>query len=409
MTIEGQLRVVSVGASDDSPHFERVNWNEIDRSRSLVSVERLTLLVGVLALVALYLYDTYVTHVYVVADWQLNRVDLVFLLGLVLLVSFVAVPVVRHRHGARHVLDHFRRRPTRAAAACFLAVFFLVGLFGPLLLGSPRLRFEHSFHAPYGFTSRTAWTTECLGAVTQGDGITRYCHGSLTYPLGTNARGHSMLHLTVTGARVALYVAVFAAAFVVPLAAAVGLTAGLRGGLVDDLLMAYVDVQLCLPAIVVYFVGYMYWNKSLLLLLVTFGLLSWGGIARLVRSEVLQRREDGHVLVARSLGAPRRYIARRHLLPNITNTLVPAVFQLLALLVLVEAGVAFLGFHEVDFYSWGSTIEEGLHTTYGSTQMAPHEIWWISTIPAIALTATLFSFKLVGDGLRDALDPRGEH
>ncbi|WP_306056767.1 ABC transporter permease [Natronococcus wangiae] len=233
----------------------------------------------------------------------------------------------------------------------------------------------------------------------------------MTYPLGTNERGHPMGHLLVEGARVTLSVLVFTAAFVVPLATIVGIVAGFRGGLVDDLLMSYVDVQLCIPAIVVFFIGYMYWNVSLLLLLVTFGLLSWGGIARLVRSETLQRREDGYVLVARSLGASRSYVAKRHIVPNITNTLVPAIFHLLALLVLVEAGVAFLGFHHVELYSWGSTMQEGLdpHFSGIGLSMHPHQVWWVSTFPAIALTLTLASLKLAGDGVRDALDPRNSH
>nr|WP_256531693.1 ABC transporter permease subunit [Halovivax cerinus] len=146
------------------------------------------------------------------------------------------------------------------------------------------------------------------------------------------------------------------------------------------------------------------------MLLVTFGLLSWDGVARLVRSETLQRREAGYILVARSLGGSASYIGRRHIIPNVTNTLVPAVFHLLALLVLVEAGVAFLGFHHVETYSWGSTIQEGIDPPWfklgAGFEIDPHEIWWVSTFPTIALAVTLVSLKLVGDGLRDALDPK---
>ncbi|MFW6449076.1 MAG: ABC transporter permease, partial [Halobacteriota archaeon] len=246
-----------------------------------------------------------------------------------------------------------------------------------------------------------------------GEGFERHCHGSWDAPIGTNHRGFPMEFLLIEGARVALYVVVIGAAFVIPVAAITGVMAGLRGGLLDDLLMGYVDVQLSIPAILVYFIGYVYWNPSLLLLMATFGLLSWGGIARLVRSEVLQRREDGHVLVARSLGASRLYLARRHILPNVTNTLVPAAFHLLALLVLIEAGIAFLGFHDVMLYSWGSTIAEGINAEI-APQLLPradvpaHHIWWVSTFPAIALTLTMVSLKLTGDGLRDALDPRRE-
>ena len=150
-----------------------------------------------------------------------------------------------------------------------------------------------------------------------------------------------------------------------------------------------------------------------MLLLATFGVLSWGGIARLVRSEVIRRREDGYVLVARSLGASESYIARKHVLPNSTNTLVPAAFQLLALFVLIEAGVAFLGFHQLETYSWGSTISESINAEVAGqlqnrADVPAYQIWWVSALPAAALTATLIAFKTLGDGVRDALDPRGE-
>ena len=397
-----------MGASPGPHRFEQVDWNEVGHSRRFVTPTRAVFFVGVVFLVGLYLLqlvDMAPIGVY------FGRIDWVILLGVVVLTSVVVVPAVRRRELTRRVLYRLVSRPAHAVGAVFLGILSLVAVVGPAVVGSPELMFQHRFHAPYGFTAEASWSAECLGEVTDGEGITRHCDGTMTYPLGTNHRGHPMGHLIIEGARTTLYVLVFTAAFVVPLAATVGIVSGFRGGRVDDLLMSYVDVQLCIPAIVVFFIGYMYWNVSLLLLLVMFGLFSWGGIARLVRSETLQRREDGHVLVARSLGASPSYVAKRHIVPNITNTLVPAIFHLLALLVLVEAGVAFLGFHHLELYSWGSTIQEGLDPamTGVGLVMEPHEIWWVSTFPAVALTLTLVSLKLVGDGLRDALDPRRNH
>lgn len=392
------------------PPVDQIEWSTLESRRRVLTAERTTLVVGLLVVLALYLYDTYVAHVYLVGTWKVLPEDWLLFLGIVVLAAYGVVPAARNPRALRRVAASISSRRLHAAGGLFLAGVFVVGAIGPLVLGQPSLRFQHSFHAPVGFTTRTAWTVDCLGRITHGEGITRYCGGTMFYPLGTNHRGHDLIHLLVLGARVSLYVVVFTLAFVFPLAAAVGVASGLRGGRLDDLLMTYVDVQLCLPAIMLYFVGYVYMGASLFLLLLTFGLLSWGGIARLVRSETLQRREEGYVLVARSLGAPESYLARRHVLPNITNTLVPALFQLVALLILVEAGVAFLGFHDIELYSWGSTIAEGLHGR-GSPRfrMSAHDVWWISTFPAIALTLTLASLKLVGDACRDALDPRGEH
>ena len=185
---------------------------------------------------------------------------------------------------------------------------------------------------------------------------------------------------------------------IAPLATVVGLAAGYYGGRVDDALMTYVDAQISVPAILIYMVAYMFFFNSMAVLLVAFGLLSWGGIARIVRSETLQRSEEGYVLSARAIGARDRYVLRRHLFPNVTNTVVPATFHLIAILVLTEAGLAFIGFH-ASFQSWGMTISEGVF--YGATRA-----WWISALPAAALAVTVVALKVAGDGMRDVLDPR---
>lgn len=397
---------------DGSPRFENVDWDETDASRTPVTAERTTLFVGTLLVGLLAASQWWSTGIAVVSDRRLAAVDWVFLLAGVVLVAYGIVPLgKRARRRRRSMVGLVRRHPAPALGGAFLVGLVAVGLLGPIVTGSPSLRFQHAFHPPVGFTS-TVPPQECLG-VESGTAFDRVCHGTWSYPLGTNERGHPLGFLLVEGARVATYVAVIAAAFIVPLAAAVGVVAGLRGGIVDDLLSSYVDVQLCVPAILLYFIGYAYYGPSLLLLLGTFGLLSWGGIARLVRSEVIQRRGDGYVLVARSLGASGTYIAKRHVIPNSTNTLVPAAFQLLALFVLIEAGVAFLGFHEIGTYSWGSTISESMTAEVAGQLQSradepAHRIWWVSTLPAAALTATLVAFKTLGDGVRDALDPRGD-
>jgi peptide/nickel transport system permease protein len=395
--------------TDNSPLFQQVDWSTVDQSRRWVSVERLVLISGFVVLGAVFAYDTYVTNYFLVAKWHVTSIQWVSLAALVALLAYGVVPAWRRRTFLGRVWRRLRSRPTALLAGGFLVILGVVGLVGPMFVREPGLSFQYAFHPPVGFTSEVMPPT-CTGEVT-GEVFNQVCHGSWQFPLGTDMRGFPMTYQLIAGARTTLYVLVTTGVFVIPLAAAVGVIAGFRGGRVDDLLMSYVDIQLSIPAVIIYFVGFMYFGPSLLLLIATFGLLSWGGIARLVRSETLQRREDGYVLVAQSLGATRAYIARRHVLPNITNTLLPAVFNLLALFVLIEAGIAFLGFHDTLMRSWGSSISEALNiATLGPqppSQWAAHEIWWVSTLPALALTATLLSLKVLGDGLRDALDPRG--
>lgn len=395
---------------DDNARFEQVDWSDVSTAKRHLTAERITFLVGAIVLLGAYLYDRYYTHVYLVFDWQFTALQWMFVLGLLIIVSFGIIPAIRRRQTTKETLKQLLSNPLTAFALIFVVILVFVGLFGPVLYERPRLRFGHAYTPPVGIVSEVSSHT--CGGERIGEPFSYECLGTWEHPLGTNHRGYPIEYLLITGARIAMYVVVFTAAFIVPLAVATGIFAGLRGGLVDNVLMSYVDVQLILPAIMVYFIGYIYFNVSLMLLLVTFGLLSWGGIARLVRSEVLQRREEGHVRVARGLGASDWYIAIRHILPNVSNTVVPAAFHLLALLVLIEAGIAFLGFHDIEMFSWGSTIAESTNSVFslglleGETDFAAREIWWASTFPAMALALTMLSFKLLGDGIRDVLDPQ---
>ncbi len=407
-----------MSTDDNTPRFESVDWDNITRSRRLITAERVTLSVGLTLVALLYLYDRQIAHVYLVSDWRVDMLDWVFLASLVVILAYGLVPLLKNRESTYETLRRLRSKPASLFAMGYLALVGFLGLFGSVLNLGPSHQFEYNYNPPLGFSvprheRGDALYRECAGTTT-GETFDEVCHGSMQFILGTNRRGEALEQLLIAGARPALYVIVIGFVLVVPLATAVGVIAGLRGGLIDKLLMSYVDLQLSLPAILIYFVAFMAFDASLLILLVAFGLFSWGGIARLVRSEVKQRRERGHVVVARSLGASESYIAKRHIVPNITNTLVPAVCQLLALFVLYEAGVAFIGFYEAELRSWGTIISESINAEVaGQMHSRPPEpaidIWWVSTLPALALTMTMVSFKLLGDGLRDALDPRGEH
>lgn len=397
---------------DDQPTAaDSVDWSTVRQQRpSVPPLELLVFVVGTLGIVSLFLYDQYIAHVYLIYDWRIDPEEWLFLYGLVILASIGLVPAVKRWSSTSKYLKKLLRRPASAISLVYLLTLVVVGLIGPIVISYPGLAFGHAHTPPVGFS--TGVSPGFCGGITAGEPFNRICQGTWEYPLGTDRRGLPMGFLVMSGARVSLYVIVFTAAFIVPLAVVTGIVAGLRGGLIDDLLMAYVDVQLILPAIIVYFLFYVTFGVSLALLLVTFGIFSWGGIARLVRSEVIQRREAGHVLVAKSHGASNVHIALRHILPNVSNTVVPAAFQLMALLILVEAGIAFLGYHDINMHSWGSTIAEGSNslTHLGlfptELEIPAREIWWTSTFPALALAMTIFSFKLLGDGIRDVFDPR---
>ncbi|WP_257298801.1 ABC transporter permease [Haloarchaeobius sp. FL176] len=244
-----------------------------------------------------------------------------------------------------------------------------------------------------------ASSTSCP-AYAEAPGRGSNCYGTWDYPLGTARYGQGLIPLVFTGMRVSLQVALICSMLIVPLATLVGTVAGYVGGVVDDLLMSYTDIQQTVPAIIVYMITIHVYGRSLFVLVVVFGLFSWAGAARLVRSEVIQRREADFVTAARSAGAGHWRIMGRHILPNVSNTVLTSVTRQIPNLILAEAAIAFLALNNIMLPSWGETISSQL-------KFIP-DGWWMSTIPVIVLSVTVLSFSVLGDALRDVLDPRSD-
>lgn len=395
--------------SSDEAALEQVDWDEVSDSRRLLTAERAALGIGLVVVALAYVYFRTQRRSYLMLQWSIGYEDWLMLIAVVLIIAYLLVPMVRNRNRIVRLLRRLVRRPPTALSALFLLGLLALSLWVVLQGFQPSLgSIEEGWsidqnQPPVGTsTSYTFAGTDCVGDVT-GNVPDRACHGTWEYPLGTDNWGYDMIDLLIVGAHPFGYLSLITVGLIVPLATIVGMTAGYYGGRVDDLLMSYVNVQISVPAILIYMVAYMFVLNSMAILIVAFGLLSWGGITRIVRSETLQRREEGYVLSARAIGAPDRYILRRHLFPNVTNTVVPATFHLIAILVLTEAGLAFIGFH-ASFQSWGMTIAEGVF--YGADRGTLYG-WWNSTFPAITLALTVVALKVTGDGLRDILDPRG--
>ena len=288
----------------------------------------------------------------------------------------------------------FRSRPLAMAAAGYLVVFVAVGLLAPVLLGAPQTRVARASQPPFGFTTPRYVVTNCLGALTDGG-----CRGTIHHPFGTNLQGQDMLAVAVRGARPSLQVAVVVGGLVVPFAAAVGTTAAVLGGRVEDALLWYVDVQETLPAFLLYIVASFVLGPSLFLLVLVFGLTSWGGVARIVRSEVNRLQSEGFVEAATVSGATRPEVLVRHVVPNLAGTLVTATTQRIPTILLTEAAIAFLGLGDTGVPSWGLAISRGFGSLTGFL-----DTWWISTVPVVCLALTVVSITLVGDTLRDVFD-----
>lgn len=380
---------------EETRAFEAVHWDEV-AGHPPVSLRTKLLILGLAIIGALWAYDRYVAHVYLVFDWVVGPLEWLFLLSVMVFVTQVLVPMASRPRRTRRVWRRFRRRPEAVVGLVVLAVLFVGGVLGPVLrpVGTnPSFGHQPPLFASVPMTS----VTDCAGAVVDGR-----CHGSLRFPLGTDRLGRDVLAFALSGARTALYIAFITGLLIVPLATVVGLLAGYRGGVLDHLLMAGVDVQQTLPAAVMYLVLVSLFTRSIWLLVVAFGVFSWGTVARLVRSETRQRTAAGYVRAARGMGAGDLHIARRHLLPNVSNTVVTAMAHLVPILVLTEAGIAYLGFGDIDADSWGRLVFYGLDPDFSPVWVQ----WWVAPPGVVALAAMVLSSKLVGDALRDALDPR---
>ena len=234
----------------------------------------------------------------------------------------------------------------------------------------------------------------------QGDIVaTRYLAPSTENPMGTDRFGRDILSRTLYGARISLSIGFIAMAIGVGLGTLVGAVAGYFGGIVDSALMRFTDMMLAFPRLILLIVIIALFEPSIFLVVVVLGLTGWMGIARIVRSEVLSLREREFVQAARALGMSDLRIITRHVIPNALAPVIVFATLLIGNTILVEAGLSFLGLGvQPPTPSWGNMISEGRDALLTA--------WWVATFPGLAIVFTVVAFNLLGDGLRDALDPR---
>jgi ABC-type dipeptide/oligopeptide/nickel transport system permease subunit len=219
------------------------------------------------------------------------------------------------------------------------------------------------------------------------------------YPLGTDAQGRDVLSRVLYGARLSLSVGLISQAVAATLGVTLGLLSGYYGRWVDALVMRLADVTLAVPSLLLLIAVAAAVSPSLPMVFVVIGAVGWAGMARLVRSQVLILKGSEYVLAARALGARDQRILLRHLLPNVRNQVIIAATLGIAGAMMAEAALSFVGLGaQPPTPSWGAMVADGRDLL----RVAP----WVSFAPGLAIGLAVLGFNLLGDGLREAFDPR---
>lgn len=222
---------------------------------------------------------------------------------------------------------------------------------------------------------------------------------TMDHPLGTDLLGRDMLARLIFGARNTTLISLSSLVLAVILGTLVGLVAGYRGGFVDAALMRVVDAFLGFPSVLVALVVVAILGTGIQNVLLAIAITAWPRVARMIRGEAVANKGREYVIFARVIGVPAHWVVIRHVFPQVINALTITMSLLAAEVILLESSLAFLGLgFQPGTPAWGLMVAEG--------RQVLTEMWWLSTMPGLAIVMVVLALNFLGDWLRDALDPQ---
>jgi oligopeptide transport system permease protein len=301
--------------------------------------------------------------------------------------SFRNAALMERAVKGRSLWDDARRRLFRNRAA--VASMIVLGLITLMALLAPYL-------SRYAFDAVDYDLVTCAPSWWPMDAA---CKAGGTHWFGTDAVGRDLFVRVLYGARVSLAVGVVATFVSLVIGVLYGATAGYLGGRVDAIMMRAVDILYSLPFIFFVIILMVMFDRNFILLFVAIGAVVWLTMARIVRGQTLAAKQKEYIEAARAAGVSPFAIITRHIIPNVVGPVVVYVTLTVPDVILTESFLSFLGLGiQEPLTSWGVLISDGANTM----ESAP----WLLVFPALFMAVTLFCFNFIGDGLRDALDPK---
>jgi peptide/nickel transport system permease protein len=287
-----------------------------------------------------------------------------------------------------------RRNKLAVFGLAFIIFLVLLAVIGPFFTLDPTLvDFEKKNLPPVGFTIE-----QSVYNIETDEFITKKVPGTWNHPLGTDSKGRDMLAMLISGARVSLLVGLIATGIAIILGTIIGVLSAYLGGWVDNVLMRFTDIMMTFPFFILLVLIVFIFGPSLAIIVLAIGLTGWTGTARLLRSEALSLRTREFIAAAKAMGASDKRVIFRHLIPNVISLIIVMATLAIPGVILAEAALSFIGLGDPTVPSWGIILEAGQHSL--------RTAWWVAVEPGIMIFLTVLAFNFLGDGLRDAFDPK---